>query len=131
MDFEKIKDLFFLIGGENLEEMDEERFSLCTELCEAASDAVKAKIKPGANITEHAKTLEYAAAYSALSTLLTIDEALMPESISSGEVKLEMGEKVVKIKALYAEKMTEAAAVLKSDFFFSCMNTAIDEGASI
>ncbi len=118
MDSERIKDLFFLISGENPEQMEEDRFALCVELCDAAEEALKAKIKAGSDTSEFKTSLEYAAAYSALSTLLAIDEALMPNSISSGEMKLEMGEKAVKIRALYDEKLREAAAVLKNDDFY-------------
>lgn len=120
MEIDRIKDLFFLISGEDVEVIEAERFALCEELCESAARSIKALIKAEQeeNLAGYEEALNYAAAYMAFYNLLAIDEALTPESVTSGEMKVELGERSKKAKQLLDDKLSELTPILKSDVFF-------------
>lgn len=115
MNIEKIRKVFFMVSGESEQG---ERAELCAELCEAAQASIAARLLENADTEQHKSALEYAAAYLAWHTLLTIDEALMPDSISASDVKISMGEKSKKAEKLLAERLREASSVLRDDSFY-------------
>ncbi len=105
---------FSLYSGE--EEDEGARWALCKALCgecgewiegQAAGDGEKGR-----------ELLESLAAAEAFYQLVLLDGALAPESLSSPEVKLEMGKREEKALKLAEEKRRACGGFLREDGFY-------------
>lgn len=120
MEVDRIIEIFYLLIEED--EQSSERKELYSMLCKEGKSLIESMIderKPSDVIDQYRDCLESAAAASAYYNLALLDEARLPESISSSELKITMGKRVERAHQLFRNKLKAAGAVLKSnDFYF-------------
>ena len=124
LDVEKVLEKFLLYSGESsykepADTVEAEREKLLRLLCEEGCARVEIQIRDEKKAQTLVSELEALAAAHAFCQLALLDEAAVPKSISTPELKLERGEKAACAGRLYEEKRKACAEVLLSpDFYF-------------
>lgn len=117
----QVEELFFLLSGEDSE--DGRRAELCRKLCTESLSEVENLVKKTVGTGELERfsgTLASLAAAKAFHALLLLDEAQLPQSIASTEVRLEMGERCQKARELAEGYRRAASPVLRDESFCFC-----------
>lgn len=142
---EKVLEKFKLYANEPMDGEDTRRDSLCQGLCEECVRWVQGQVvaedEPGSaggegaggetgggeiaggeagseKIPEGLPALESYAASEAFYQLAVLDQAVLPQSLSSPEVKLQLGDRVGHAQRLRAEKRRACGALLQEDGFY-------------
>lgn len=120
MKSEKISEIFYLLIEEDAQTA--ERKELYSMLCSEGKSLIESMIDERISEDEkekYSEMLESAAAASAYYNLALLDEARLPESISSSELKITMGDRAERAHQLFRDRLKAAGPVLKcNDFFF-------------
>lgn len=105
---------FSLYSGE--EEAEGARWALCKALCGECGEWIESKAAGEGE--KGLGLLESLAAAEAFYQLVLLDGALAPESLSSPEVKLEMGKREEKALKLAEEKRRACGGFLREEGFY-------------
>lgn len=98
---------------------DDSRGKLCAELCAECAARADALAENGRSPTEtEALALESWAAAEAFYQLVLLDEALAPESLSADGVRVDLGARSQKARALAEEKRRGLASLLGEGAFY-------------
>ena len=125
MNSEKIEKIFFLLCGEIPEQTEEKRLEIAKMLCRDAQKFVLSALRDDIQEDEiegNEERLNIFAAASAFYNLMLLDEANLPESITTNEIKVISREKSKKAEAILEEKRSAVAAFFKNkDFYFGAV----------
>lgn len=114
---EKLK----LYAGEFMDGQEPERDSLCRSLCGDCVQWVRETMKPEALAGRGAETqaaLESLAAAEAFYQLAELDQANLPQTVFSPEIKLQLGDRVGHAQRLRDEKRLACAGLLREGGFY-------------
>ncbi len=115
---DQVREKFLLYSGES--EEDAARWALCMALCAECREWVGAQAVEGAQ--GGLERLEALAAAEAFYQLTLVDDVLTPESVSSPELKLDMGRRGEKALRLAQEKKAACTELLRENgFYFGCV----------
>lgn len=119
MELERVKERFFRCSGEDPADAGP-RGELCAQLCGECLDRAASLLKGRSARAGEAETaaLESWAAAEAFYQLALRDEAVSPESVSADGMRIDMGARSEKARALADEKRREAALVLGEGAFY-------------
>jgi len=125
MNSEKIEKIFFLLCGEIPEQTEEKRLEIAKMLCRDAQNSIFSELREDIQayeIEDNEERLNIFAAASAFYTLMLLDEANLPESITTNEIKVISREKSKKAAVILEEKRSAVAALFKNkDFYFGAV----------
>ena len=118
IDLERVLEKFKLYSGEAMDEGEPRRDELCRALCKECAGWARRLADPEAG-EERAGDVESLAAAEAFYQLALLDQAAGPQSFSSPELKLELGDRARHAGELRAAKRQACGAVLPAeDFYF-------------
>ena len=123
LDLAAVKQEFARFSGEAADEEGTEREALCAALCAQCAQQVRGQVRPC--LTEEELQaweagLEVLAAAQAFYQLLLTEEAVTPQSITAGEVKVTQGGGSERAALLVEEKRRAVAPALEEPgFYFS------------
>ena len=103
-------------ANEPIDGQEPDRDSLCLSLCEECAGWVREQAVCGPE--QDASPLESLAAAEAFYQLAELDQAGLPQTVSSPEVKLQLGDRVAHAQRLRDEKRLACAGLLREDGFF-------------
>lgn len=113
---------FAQFSGEAADPEGSQREALCAALCAQCARQVESQVRPELSEEQLALwtgALVQLAAAEAFYQLLLADEALAPQSLTAGDLRLTQGEGSRKAAELAAEKRRAVSRVLgEEDFFF-------------
>lgn len=122
LDLTGVEKTFAHLSGETPNQEGDTREALCAQLCAQCAGEVQRQVQPGLTPEEETQweeTLEALAAAQAFYQLLLTDEAVTPESLTAGDLRLTGGQGSLKAERLVLEKRRAAAPALKEmDFYF-------------
>lgn len=122
LDLAAVKAAFAQYSGETADESGTERQALCARLCSQCTRQVEGQARPGLSQQEAASwqgALEELAAAEAFYQLLLTEEAVTPQSIAAGDLKLTGGGGSQRARQLALEKRRAASPALEEpDFYF-------------
>lgn len=117
LDLEHILDKFKLYSGEAMDGREPGRDALCQNLCQECMDWALGQIRSDAG-QSGASGVESLAAAEAFYQLALLDQSAGPETVSSPELKVELGGRTEHAKRLCQEKREGCRNVLISDGFY-------------
>ena len=122
LDLTAVKTAFSHYSGETADEEGSGREALCGALCVQCARLVQGQMRPGLTEEEFSlwkSSLEELAGAEAFYQLLLTEEAVTPQSLTAGELKLTEGGRSEKAAVLAAEKRKAASpALLETAFYF-------------
>ena len=121
LDIEKVTEKFRLYSGEELDGAEPGRDGRCRELCGECAVEVMNRVKPEVlqeEDPEEAGTLESLAAAEAFYQLAALDQAAVPQAVSSAEIKLQLGDRLGAAGRLRRAKRAACAGLLYEDEFY-------------
>lgn len=117
---ENVAEKLKLYAGEPLDGQEPERDSLCRSLCWDCAQWVSRSVRPEALAGRGAEAwaaLESLAAAEVFYQLAELDQANLPQTVSSPEIKIQLGDRVSHAQRLRNEKRLACAGLLREDGF--------------
>lgn len=121
LDLTAVKTAFQRFSGEVANEEGTDREALCGALCVQCARQVQRQLRPSLTEEEFTKwesAAEELAAAEAFYQLLLADEAVTPQNLTAGELKLTGGEGSEKAQRLASEKRRAASPALMETVFY-------------
>lgn len=118
---ENVTEKFKLYSGEPFDGAEPTRDELCGELCGECADMVLQRVRPEVLQDEEfegAGALECLAAAEAFLQLATLDNAVTPQTVTSPEIKIQLGDRVGSAERLRDEKRAACRGLLAEDGFY-------------
>lgn len=119
---ESVAEKFRLYSGEEPDGNEPAREALCRELCRECAAWVAARIKPDLTDTEGTESereaLECLAAAEAFWQLAALDQAAAPQGVGSGEIKIQLGDRLGAAQRLRDEKGLACRGLTVEDGFY-------------
>lgn len=129
LDLTAVKTAFQRFSGETANEEGTDREALCGALCAQCTRQIQGQLRPSLTEEEFAlwvSALEELAAAEAFYQLLLTDEAVTPQSLTAGDLKLTGGEGSVKAARLAEEKRKAASpALMETAFYFGAIRKEV------
>ena len=119
---ENVTAKFKLYSGEALDGSEPARDALCGELCSECAAWAAGRLKPELLEAEGTEgqlaALEGLAAAEAFWQLAALDQASAPQGVSSGEIKIQLGDRLSSAERLRDEKESACRGLLMEDGFY-------------
>ena len=132
LDRTAVKTAFPQYSGETADEAGTSRETLCAALCAQCARQVEGWLRPELTETDFAlwkDALAELAGAEAFYQLLLAEEAVTPQSLTAGSLKLAGGSNSQKAQRLAAEKRRAVSpALVETDFYFGRMEKGEDNG---
>lgn len=113
---ENVTAVFQRYAGETLDGTDASRDQLCEALCGECAGEVEKRLLPG--LEEVPKAAEALAAAEAFYQLALLDQAGGPRTVSSPELKIELGNRAEYAALIREEKRRACKGLLQEDGFY-------------
>lgn len=118
---ENVTEKFKLYSGETFDGAEPARDALCRELCRECAATVRQRVKPEILADEKyegAEALESLAAAEAFFQLAALDNAVTPQTVTSPEIKIQLGDRAGYAERLRDEKRAACSGLFMEDGFY-------------